>query len=178
MNTGKSDIVNKVFFGVIFSAMFFISCVFVPAIRVSGEMNAVCADLLFALSIVSGILYPNRKAASVFALVFGVLSDIFLTPPIHLSPVLFFFSAYYASKTVGVFTKTNAVTAAVSSIPFFLIRSVVGCIYIVSESNDMGLGNVIKRITLPELAFNVTSVFFVYIIVSFIYKKVKRRFFI
>lgn len=178
MNTGKSDIINKIFFAVMFVIMFFVSCVFVPGIRLNGTKTLVCADLLFALSIVTGVLYGNRRAASVTALIFGVVSDVFLTPPIHLSPILFFFSAYYAFKTVSVFTRVNAATVAVSSIPFFLIRSVIGCIYTVSKNEELKLGYVIKQISLPELAFNVTAVFFVYIVVSFIYKRIKRRFYI
>jgi cell shape-determining protein MreD len=151
--------------------------VFVPGIRAGGRY-AVCADLLFAMSVVCGIIYENRRAASVIAFVFGIISDVFLTPPMHLSPILFFFSAYYAAKSVGVFTRINATTAAVSSIPFFLIRSVVGCVYTVSKNDGTSLGFVLKNTVLPELAFNVTAVFFTYFAVSFLYKWAKRRFFI
>lgn len=177
MNTGRSDIKNKIFFSVMFAVVFFLSCVFVPGIRAGGRY-AVCADLLFAMSIVSGILYENRKAASIIAFAFGIVSDIFLTPPMHLSPLLFFFSAYYAAKAVGVFTRTNAATAAVSAIPFFLIRSVVGCVYTMSVNDGTSLGFVIKSTVLPELAFNVVAVFFIYLAVGFLYKWAKRRFFI
>ncbi len=179
MKTGKTDIVNKIFFSAAFVLAFFVSCVFVPGIRMGNAgVKPVCADLLFAVSIVSGMLYENRRAASVISLVFGVISDIFLTPPMHLSPVLFFFAAYYASKTVNVFTRQNAATAAVASIPFFLIRAVAGCVYVMAENDGVKLSYVIKAVTLPELAFNVTAVFFTYIIVSFVYKRIKRRFII
>ncbi len=178
MNTGHSDIKNKVFFSVLFGIVFFISCVFSPSFGIGGEKNPVSADLLFALSIVVGILYENRKAASVIALVAGVMSDVFLTPPMHISPLLFFVGAYYASKAVALFTRTNAITVAVASIPFFLARSVVSCIYIMSENKGVNLSRVIGTITLPELAVNVVAVFFSFIAVSFIYKKAKRRFFI
>lgn len=179
MKTGKTDIVNKIFFSAVFVLVFFASCVFVPGIRIGNDsVKPVCADLLFALSIVSGILYENRKAVSVIALVFGVVSDIFLTPPMHFSPVLFFFAAYYASKTISVFTRQNAATAAVASVPFFLIRSVAGCVYVMSENDGVKLSYVIKSVTLPELAFNVTAVFLTYVIVSFVYKRIKRRFII
>ena len=178
MNTGKSDIANKIFFAVVFTVMFFLSGVIGIGMRVSDSTNFVRADLLFALSAVTGILYDNRCSAAIIALVFGVISDIFLTPPIHLSPILFFLSAYYISKLAGAFTNVNAVTAAVSSIPFFLARSVVGCIYTLSGNDEAGLWYVIKNITLPELAFNITAVFFVYIVVNFIYKRIKRRFYI
>ena len=177
VNTGRSDVKNKIFFSVMFALAFFISCVFVPGIRAGGRYM-VCADLLFAMSVVAGILYENRRAVSVIALVSGIVSDVFLTPPMHLSPLLFFFAAYYAAKTVGVFTKTNAATAAVASIPFFLIRSVVGCVYTLSANDGTSLGFVLKNTVLPELAFNVTAVFFTYIAVSFLYKWAKRRFFI
>lgn len=178
MKAGKADLFNKIFFCAVFVVVFIISCVFVPGIRTSGSRNVICADLLFALSIVTGIIYENRRAASVVALAFGIVSDIFLTPPIHLSPLLFFFAAYYSAKTVRVFTRENAVTAAISAIPFFLARSVVGCVYILSVNDGVKFGYVIKNVTLPELAFNVTSVFFTYFVINFVYKRIKRRFFI
>lgn len=178
MKIGRSDIKNKVFFSVLFAIVFFISCVFSQTLGTGGEIVAVSADLLFALSIITGILYENRRAASAIALVAGVVSDVFLTPPMHISPLLFFVGAYYSSKIAGVFTAVNAVTVSMASIPFFMLRSVVSCVYIISENKGANLAGVIRTTVLPELAVNVAAVFFSYIVVSFIYKKVKRRFFI
>lgn len=177
MKHGKNDIINKIFFTLVFVIVFFARSVFLPFPGLNNT-GAVYADLLFALSIVTGILYDNSRSASVIALIFGVISDVFITPPMHLSPLLFFFAAYFAPKVVSVFTSVNAATSAVASIPFFLIRAVIGCVYIISENQEAGFTYVIKNIILPELAFNVTAVFIIYIIVGFVYKKVKRRFYI
>lgn len=178
MKVQNNDIINKIFFTIVFILVFFISCVFTSGIPGENDGISVCADLLLAASIVTGILYENRKAASVIALVFGVVSDVLLTPPVHLSPLMFFVAAYFAQKVAGVFTSVNVATAAVASIPFFLARAVVGCVYVISENEEAKLSYIIKNITLPELAFNVTAVFILYIVIGFTYNRVKRRFYI
>ena len=78
------------------------------------------------------------------------------------------------SPTVPIIVVT---VSAISSIPFFLARAVTGCVYAVYESDGTSISYVIKNVSLPELALNVTSVFFMYLIVSFIYTRIKRRLF-
>ena len=179
MKIAGSENKNRIFFTVIFVIGFIVSASVMPYVpgAVFIGHGRVTADLLFALSIVCGIIYDDRKAISIIALVFGILSDIFLTPPIHISPVLFLLGAYYSSKTVSVFTHTGAVTAAIASIPFFLLRAVTGCIFIMSENSNIGLAKILKLAVLPEFACNVVTVFFAYIVVNFLYKWFKRRFF-
>lgn len=175
-----SEIKSKVFFSVLYVLFFFVGAVFMPyaAEGFQGRNIAAAPDVLFALSIVMGVIYENRKAASVIALAAGVLSDIFITPPIHLSPLLFFLGAYFASKTAGVFSSIRAVTVSVSSIPFFLARGIICTVFVMSADKKAAFGSVLRTTVLPELAFNVVMVFFVYIIVSFLYKRFKRRFYI
>ena len=177
MKLGKSESINKIFFSLAFTVVFFISGAFAPGIGADNK-GFICADLLFAMSIVAGVLYENTVSASVIALIFGVISDVFITPPMHLSPLLFFLAAYFVSRLAGVFTAVNAVSATVASIPFFLVRAVVGTVYILSENDETELVSVIGQTILPELAVNVASVFVVYILVSFLYKKVKKRFYV
>lgn len=176
----ESNIKCKVFFVLLFVVAFFISASIMPYVGIKTDKSAfpVTPDLLFALSIVCGIIYENKKTASIMALIFGTLSDVFITNPIHLSPLLFFLGAYFAASAVGVFTKENSVSAAVASIPFFLIRSVCGGVVLVAENPEAKFGYIVKSILLPELAGNVVTVFFVYFIVKFLYKRFKKRFYI
>lgn len=180
MKTAGSETKNRIFFTVIFVLGFIVSASVMPYVPggIFAGHGRVTADLLFALSIVCGIIYDDRKTVSILALVFGIVSDIFITPPIHISPVLFLLGAYYSSKTVNVFTHTGAVTAAIASIPFFFLRAVTGCIFIMSENSSIGLVKILKLAVLPEFACNVVTVFFAYIIVNFLYKRFKRRFYI
>lgn len=179
MRISGSEAKSKIFFSSMFVLFFFIAASVMPYVSESFHSRQISAtpDLLFALSIVCGIVYENRKAASVIALVAGVICDIFMTPPIHFSPLMFFLGAYFASKTIGVFTAENASTAAVASIPFFLARTVISTLYILSEDKDAHLAEILKTTALPELALNVVSVFFIYVIVNFLYKRFKRRFY-
>ena len=180
MRISDSNVKSKVFFSVLFVVGFFFSASFMPyAARDFSAANiSAIPDLLLALSIVCGIVYENRKAVSVIALVAGALTDIFITPPIHLSPILFFLAAYFASKTASVFVNVNAATVAVSAIPFCLFRAVTGSIYIMSENSGLKLGTALKTTILPEFALNIVTVFFVYIVVKYLYKWFKRRFYI
>lgn len=181
MRISDSNVKSKVFFSVLFVVGFFFSASFMPyAARDFSAANiSAIPDLLLALSIVCGIVYENRKAVSVIALVAGALTDIFITPPIHLSPILFFLAAYFASKTASVFVNVNAATVAVSAIPFCLFRAAVtGSIYIMSENSGLKLGTALKTTILPEFALNIVTVFFVYIVVKYLYKWFKRRFYI
>ncbi len=180
VKTNSSDTKNNIFFSVIFVLGFFFSAAimpYTPGIGFGAHSKAT-ADLLFALSIVCGILCDNRKAVSIMALVAGIVSDMFLTPPTHLSPVLFLLGAYFSSKTVATFTRTNALTAAVSSIPFFLARAVTGCIFLMAANNETKFGEVLRLTVLPELVCNVIAVFLAYIVVAFLYKRFKRRFYV
>lgn len=180
MKISGSDTKNNIFFSVIFLIGFLLSASFMPYVSGVGfgAYSKITADLLFAISIVSGILYDNRKAVSIMALVAGVFSDIFLTPPVHLSPVLFLLGAYFATKAVSVFTRVNAFTVAVSSIPFFLARAVTGCVFLMSGNTETKFGDILKLTIFPEFVCNILCVFFVYLIVGFIYKRFKRRFYI
>ena len=136
------------------------------------------ADLLFAICIVCGIIYDNRKAVSVMALITGVLCDIFITPPSHLSPILFLLGAYYSSKTVSVFTRTNAFTSALASIPFFLLRAVTGIVFLLSGNDALTFGNAFKLVIFPEFTINVITVLIVYFILDILYKFFKKKFYI
>ena len=173
-----SDVKSKVFFSVLFTVFFLLAASIMPYVgfEVPGTALRIVPDILFSLSIAAGIVY-ERNPASVIALIFGFMSDVFITPPVHLSPLLFFLGAYYSSKAVGAFTRVNCLTATVASIPFFLLRTIVGGVYLISRGG-MGFFEILKTVLLPELAMNVISMFFVYIVVSFLYKRFKRRFYI
>lgn len=180
MKTSGSDTKNNIFFSIIFVLGFFLSAAVMPYTPGLGfgAGSKATADLLFALSIVCGIIYDNRKAVSIMALVAGIVSDMFLTPPMHLSPILFLLGAYFSSKTVSAFTRTNALTAAVASIPFFLARAVTGCIFLMAANNRTKLGEVLRLTVLPEFICNVVAVLIAYLVVAFLYKRFKRRFYV
>lgn len=180
MKISGSDTKNNIFFSAIFVIGFFLSAAvmpYTPGVGFGAD-SKVTADLLFALSIVCGIIYDDRKAVSIMALVAGIVSDIFLTPPMHLSPVLFLLGAYFSSKAVATFTRTNAFTCAIASIPFFLARAVAGCIFIMAGNSQTRLGEVLSITVIPELVCNVIVTLVSYFVVDFLYKRFKRKFFV
>ena len=163
---------ERVFFGLLFLLVFLLSATVFPYTGYTGkEAVRIVPDVLFALCFVSGIVCKDRRYAALLALVFGALSDFFLTPPTHLSPILFFLSAYFSSAAVGIFTSVNAVTATVSSLPFFLARSVTGGLFLLTENGNESFGTIVKSILLPELCVNVAVTFIVYLLVGLIARK-------
>lgn len=167
---------ERIFFGVLFLLGFLVGASVWPYAGVSFDrgQSRVTADLMYALCITAGMLAEDRRGVSLEALLLGALSDLFLTPPMHLSPLLFFLAGYLAHYTLGVFSRAGAVTAAVASLPFCLLRTLTGAIYLLSaggESFSFAVGSIL----LPELACNVVTVFFAYLIVGFFYKKLVCR---
>lgn len=179
MKLSGSDKANKIFFSAILVLGFLISAAVLPYTpKTMIPRVEVKADLLFAMCIVCGIIYDNRKAVSVMALVTGVMCDIFITPPSHLSPILFLLGAYYSSKTVAAFTRTNAFTAGFAAIPFFLLRAITGIVFLLSGNDALTFGKALKLVILPEFAVNVITVIVVYFIIDILYKFFKKRFYI
>jgi cell shape-determining protein MreD len=179
VKTTDSTKKTRLFFAIVYLIVFFVNASIIAYIGVNSQgNNTIVPDLLLALSAVCGIICPDIKGISVIALVFGTVSDVFITPPAHLSPLLFFIAAYFAKKTVNIFARTNALTAAVAAVPFFLIRAFVGSIYVMSEYRESALSAVLKNTILPEFAINVLSTVVLYIIINFMYKRFKRRFYL
>ncbi len=180
LTTDKNNRKTRIFFGVLFFVCFFFEASLAPFIGVSfdGGKTHITGDLLFALSIACGMLCDDRRFIGIIALVFGAMSDFFLTPASHLSPILFFLAAYFGAYTIGVFTSQNAATAAVASLPFFLLRLVSGAIYLLSIPDSGGLSALLQSILLPELVCNVVAAFCMYLVVGFLYKRFKRRFYL
>ena len=172
----SSRVRERVFFSVLFLLVFLASASIFPYTGYTDKENIrTVPDVLLALCLVSGILDDDRHYISLLALIFGALSDFFLTPPTHLSPILFFLGAYFSSVTVNAFTSVNVLTATVASLPFWLARSVTGGLFLLSKAKGADFGYVVKKILVPELCVNVLATFLVYLAVSFVYKKWIRR---
>lgn len=180
MQRKESNLKSNVFFAVLFVIFFFFSASVLPFMvsdKESGKINA-AFDILLALSITVGMVYENRKSAAVLALVFGILNDVFISPPVHLSPLVFMLGAYFSSKNLKVFTKANPLTATIAAVPFLLMRSATGVFYLMSDGAQAGLAQTIFKILLLEFVYNAAAVFVMYAVVKFLYKHFKRRFFI
>ena len=172
----SANLRERLFFAAVFLLVFLLSATVFPYTGYTDRENIrTVPDVLFALCIVSGIVCRDRRYASLLALIFGALSDFFLTPPTHLSPILFFLGAYFSSVAVGVFTSVNVISATVASLPFFLARSVTGGIFLLSAGGDEGFGTMIGKLLFPELCLNVAATFVVYLLVAFICQKAVYR---
>lgn len=179
MKIRRTEKVVRLFFLLLFLVVFLLSAAFLPqaAFDASSGGFRVVPDVLFALCVACGLLY-DRRFIGVTALVTGFLADIFLTPPVHLSPLLFFLGAYFAPALFEAFSAKNAFTAALTSLPFFLLRAFVGGVYLVSRHPEASLGEIVPRILVPEFLENALAVLVLYAVVGFLLKRLKRRLFL
>ena len=140
----------------------------------SGKLRVV-PDVLFAMAAVCGAVDENRKRAGIMALVTGFLTDVFIMPPTHLSPLLFAACAYYIPLLFGRFTHKNALSAAVSAMPFFLARAVCGGLFLRSEYGFLPFGAVFSRVLLPEFLLTALAAAVLYYPVKGLYTYCARR---
>ncbi len=175
-NTGRAVLI---FFIVMFALFFFIEAAFMPIFFFDEAKDTyrIVPDLLLSLSIVCGMLYPE-KGVVITALVCGTLCDVFLMPPMHLSPLLFFLGAYFASRLASFFVRKNALTALAVSLPFFLLRAVSGGLFLLAQHKEETFGHLFTHLLLPEFAVNALSAFVTYLVVSWLFKRFKKSFYI
>ncbi len=171
MNDKAENKKKVILFGVLFTLFFLISA------AVTSELNnvgmRVVPDISLALCVVSTLML-DKKTACVYALVFGTLMDLFVMPPFHFSPVIYLVTCYFAEKLSFVFSKMSAATTAVISIPFLLLRSVVGTFYLL-YSYKAPLGKIISKCIAPEFFVNLASVIVTYYVCIMIMRFLRIR---
>ncbi len=168
MKYTKTEINNNYIFVPVFVIYFLLSAVVVP--RLNNYGYGIVPDAMFALCMVFS-LFANKKSACIYAVIFGTLMDLFVMPPFHFSPVVYFLSAYFITRFSWVFSKITAPVAAVCSVPFLLARAVVGMFYLL-YSYKAPLGQIMSKCIAPEFFFNLAAV----IVTFFIFKLVLKIF--
>ncbi len=158
----------KIAFGIGFFVYFLLSVVTIPAL--SKTPFFIKPDILLAMSAVCGVLC-DRKTAAIYAIIFGTLCDITVSPPFHFSPVLFFLCAYFMPNFTSFFSKISVVSTLVGALPFIFARSIVGVFYFLSEYEYATLGQILVRCTLKEILANIIAILVTYFIMNFIVKK-------
>ena len=119
-------------------------------------------------------LILDKKTACIYALIFGTLTDLFVMPPFHFSPVIYLVTCYFAVRLSFVFAKMSAATTAVISIPFLLLRSFVGMFYLL-YSYKAPLGKIISKCIAPEFFVNLASVIVTYYVCILIMRFLRIR---
>lgn len=160
----------KVAFGIGFFVYFLLSSVTIPDL--SQTPFFVKPDILLAMSAVCGVLC-DRKTASIYAIIFGTLCDITISPPFHFSPVLFFLCAYFMPNFTSFFSKISALSTLVGALPFIFARSIVGVFYFLSEYEYATLGQILVRCTLKEILANMIAIVVTFFVMNFIVKKIR-----
>lgn len=162
---------KNILFCVLFILSFLVSATITPGLNNVGMK--VVPDITLALCVVSALML-DKKTACIYALIFGTLTDLFVMPAFHFSPVIYFIVSYFAVRLLFVFSRMNASTVAVISIPFLLIRSLVGIFYLL-YSYKAPLGKIISKCIAPEFFVNLASVIVTYYVCILIMRFLRIR---
>ncbi len=161
MYTKNEKYAPVILFSVLYGVFFLLSAVNVPGV---GKYDRLHCDILLCLSCIAP-LYCSQKSTAVLTLIFGFLTDISVTHPSHLSPVLFLLCAVCVPRLISGFSRINAAVIAVCSLPLLLCRSFTGLVYLMNKYSGVGFFELVKGTVLPELVLNFSGVVIVYFVV-------------
>jgi len=157
----KTNTGMNVFFGILFFLYLLLSSSAMPLFDETGP--GIKPDILLSLCCVCP-LFAGKKASCVYAVIFGFVSDIIVTPPFHFSPVLFFLCAAAIPVMARSFSKPTVAVCAVFSLPFLLLRAITGSFYLLSQFPEITTGEMLSRCIVPETLFNFACVIITYFI--------------
>lgn len=163
MQRNKHTFGRNVLFAVLFVLYFLLSSSVMPLL--DGTKPGIVPDIMLCLCCVAP-LFLERRTACVMALVAGAFTDLFVMPPFHFSPVLFFLAAYFIPEITKVFSKLNAAGAATGSVLFLLARGILGTFYLISQFSGASFANILTKCIIPEFLINFAFVIITYFVAS------------
>lgn len=117
--------------------------------------------------------FTDIKKAGVYALALGFLSDLFVTLPLNLSPVVYLACVYIAAKCHTYFARVGSLALAISTLPCIVLKLAAGAavsLLTVDGANMSGF-------SVSSAVFTMAGGFAMAIALSFvmrlIYKKLK-----
>lgn len=161
-----------VFFGVMSLAVFLVSASVLPFL--AQTKNFAMPDLALCLVCILPCFMPV-KTACIYALSLGFLCDLFINSPVCFSPVIYLAAVCIMPFFHGHFSRVGAVTAAVCSIPAFLIRGIAGTAVMIYAYGGENFTGIITAKLLPELGVNLACSIVVCAIIFFIVEKSRLK---
>lgn len=160
----------KVFYAVVCVIFFLISGSVIPFMGLKTM-----PDILLCLCCILPKYLP-RKDCCVYGILLGFFTDLLVGSPMHFSPVIYLVPCVFAPYLFSFFNRVGTVTAAVCSLPFLLLKGIVGSVYLMSTEHTVSLSFIISRFILPELLVNFTSVLIIGALLKGL-SRFQRRFF-
>ena len=117
--------------------------------------------------------FTDTKTSAIFAVSLGFLSDLFITAPLCLSPIVYLAAVYISARCHTYFASTGSLSLAISALPSIVLKLVVnsvGVLLTVEGSNISGMsfwGGVLSVI------ITFASAIVLAFVLRFIYKKLK-----
>lgn len=173
MNKGANTKGMTVLFSVSYTVLFLVSSALLFGMKETPL--GIKPDILLAMAVVCP-LFCSNKTSAVLALVFGMLTDLSVTPAVHFSPVLFVLCAFFAPKLASVFSKNGAAQAAVCAIPFVLLRSVTGLFNLLSVYENAKFVQIMTKCIVPEFFCNLAAVIVVHFVMNLLVKKFRLEY--
>ena len=163
MNKGANTKGMTALFSISYAVLFLVSSALLFSLN--ETYIGIKPDILLAMAVVCPLFCTNKVSVAL-ALVFGLLSDLSVTPPMHFSPVLFVLCAFFVPRLASVFSKTGTTEAAVCAIPFVFVRSVTGIFYLLSVYENAKFVQMLTKCIVPEFFCNIACVIALHYIIK------------
>lgn len=139
----------------------------------ANAKNMPLADLLLCFVCIIPC-FASIKTSAVFAVCAGFLVDLFINYPTALSPLVYLSGVCLVYLIFGYFSNINVVTAAVCSIPAFLLRATVECAGVIfAGGKTQLLWSVLCRYFVYGVMINFACVLVIAFILTPFLKKMK-----
>lgn len=161
-----------VFFGILSLIVFLVSASVLPFL--SQTKNFAMPDLALCLVCILPC-FMSVKTACIYALSLGFLSDLFINSPVCFSPVIYLAAVCIMPYFHSHFSRVGTVTAAVCSIPAFLIRGTVGAAVMIYVYGGENFKSIITAKLLPELGVNLACSLVICAVIFYIVEKSRLK---
>lgn len=118
----KNETGTYIFVSVFGLVLFLLSASVVPFL--AGQKGVPSPDLLLGLVCASSAFLDRRKAC-IFAVIFGFMSDLFITSPTAFSPIVYLAAVLIVPRCLMFFSRHGTVITAVCSVPAIAVRCIV-----------------------------------------------------
>ena len=163
----KRNAAKYIFISVFALILFLISASVIPFIAQNGRIPS--GDLLLCL-IGAFCAYATLKEGMVFALIFGLLADLFLYPPTSFSPIVYVAAVIVTGLLLKRFARVSSIIVAVCTLPAILIRCSVETVNALTNSDGLSLWDILGAYTLPMVVINFACA----IVICFIFRRFMR----
>lgn len=117
--------------------------------------------------------FTDRKKGSIFAVALGFLADLFITPPVSLSPVVFLLCVLIVPLSARLFSRTGTLVIAICTLPCIILRAVTGIAMTLIVVDGANFAKAVSDYSLMSVVVNFACAICVAFVMRFVSKRLK-----